>query len=161
MAAYVCRSGYELWKRYLSSLLCDSAGFLRFWAAYTQLIYRNQRDCMTAQIHINLMTYYHGEIASAFLAGSMWLHLGATYIQSISFPSWATPPPSGLTTVSVGKRKKRMSMKLVPPPTISINLRGVYLTTRKCYCTQWVPTLSSTQRNYRLSCQVNANTPVC
>lgn len=87
IAAYVCRSGYELWKSYLSSLLSDSAGFLRFWAAYAWLIYRNQRDCMTAQIHIKLMTYYHGEIASAFLAGSMWLHLGTSYIQSISFLS--------------------------------------------------------------------------
>lgn len=107
MAAYVCPSGYELWKSYLSSLLCGSTGLLSFWAVYTRLIYRNQRDCMTAQIHIFLMTYYHSEIASALLAGSMWLHLGTSCIQSISFLSWVeTPHPQWIENCKYWSEKE-------------------------------------------------------
>lgn len=108
MAAYVCPSGYELWKSYLSSLLCGSTGLLRFWAvtAYTSLIYRNQRDCMTAQTHIFLMTHYHSEIASALLAGTMLLHLGTSCIQSIRHLSWVKSTLCGLKAVSIGHFKR-------------------------------------------------------
>lgn len=93
MAAYVCPSGYELCRSYLSSLLCGSASLLRFRAAYTALTYRNHRDCMTAQIHIFLMKHYHGEIASALLAASVRLHLGTRSNQSLSFASWVETLP--------------------------------------------------------------------
>lgn len=114
MAAYVCPSGYALWKSYLSSLFCGSTGLLRFWTmtAYTSLICRNHRDCMTAQIHIFLMTHYHSEIASALLAGSMWLHLGTTCIPSIRLLSWVKKTPHcGLKAASTGHSKIEKEME--------------------------------------------------
>lgn len=109
MAAYVCPSGNELWKNYLSSLLCGSTVLMRFWAvtAYTSLIYRNQWDCMTAHSHIFLMTHYHSKISSALLAGSMWLHLGTSFIQSIRLLSRVKKNPlCGLKAVSIGHFKR-------------------------------------------------------
>lgn len=108
MAAYVRPSGNELWKTYLSYLLCGSTRLLRFWAvtAYTSLIYRNQRDCMTAEVHVFLMSHYHSEIASVLLAASMWLHLGKSFIQSIRLLSWVKTLLSGLKASSVGYFKR-------------------------------------------------------
>lgn len=61
---------------------------------------------MTAQTHIFLMTHYHSEIASALLAGSMWLHLGTSRIQSIRLLSWVKTPLCGLKALSIGQRKE-------------------------------------------------------
>lgn len=57
---------------------------------------------MTAQTHIFLMTHYHSEIASALLAGSMWLHLGSSCMQSIRLLSWVKTPLCGLKAVNIG-----------------------------------------------------------
>lgn len=61
---------------------------------------------MTAQTHIFLMTHYHSEIASALLAGSMWLHLGISCIQSIRLLSWVKTPLCGLKAIRIGRFKK-------------------------------------------------------
>lgn len=79
--------------------------------AYTSLIYRNQRDYMTASTHIFLMTHYHSKIASALLAGCTWLYLGTICMQPIRLLSWVKTLFGALKTVTFGYSREKENCK--------------------------------------------------
>lgn len=81
---------------------------------------------MTASTHIFLMTHYHSEIASALLAGSMWLYLGTICMRSIRLLSWVKTLFGALKTVTFSYLREKENCKwpvavfLLPALTVLI-----------------------------------------